>query len=86
MPLTSEIKSSEQNKRQFILEKAYTDGGTRSGTSTPLRKLEIPKDKSEDTSNYFHCMQEVGRKIGGRLSSIRDEYDEKIRDCTMRVD
>jgi hypothetical protein len=28
----------------------------------------------------------VGQKIKKRLDIIRDEYDEKIRDCTMRVD
>jgi hypothetical protein len=28
----------------------------------------------------------VGRRIKKRLDIIRDEYDEKIRDCTMRVD
>jgi len=28
----------------------------------------------------------VGQKIKQRLDVIRDEYDQKIRDCTMRVD
>jgi hypothetical protein len=86
IPTTSEIRSPEQNKRQLFLESVYTDGSTRPGAFIPLRKLEIPYDKPEVNSHYLHCMQEVGRKIGGRLSSIRDEYDEKIRDCTMRVD
>lgn len=36
--------------------------------------------------NYIRSMQQVGAKIGSRLSAIRDEYDEKIRDCTMRVE
>ncbi|CAO2653796.1 Nn.00g032070.m01.CDS01 [Neocucurbitaria sp. VM-36] len=31
-------------------------------------------------------MESVGDKIKMRLDAIRDEYDEKIRDCTMRVD
>ncbi|KAH7380991.1 hypothetical protein BKA64DRAFT_685465 [Cadophora sp. MPI-SDFR-AT-0126] len=36
-----------------------------------------------------HCKQEMrkaGRKIKDRLEAIIDEYEEKIRDCTMRVD
>jgi len=41
-----------------------------------------------ETTNESHTrdMQKVGDKIKARLSAIRDEYDEKIRDCTMRVD
>ena len=31
-------------------------------------------------------MRHVGHKIKHRLQAISDEYDEKIRDCTMRVD
>ncbi|KAF9701379.1 hypothetical protein EKO04_001039 [Ascochyta lentis] len=35
---------------------------------------------------YVPQMRTVGAKITSRLISICDEYDEKIRDCTMRVD
>lgn len=31
-------------------------------------------------------MRKVGEKIRLRLAAIRDDYDEKIRDCTMRID
>lgn len=31
-------------------------------------------------------MRRVGRKITGRLQAIIDEYDDKIRDCSMRLD
>lgn len=31
-------------------------------------------------------MQKLGKKIKSRIFAIREEYDEKIRDCTMRVD
>jgi polyhydroxyalkanoate synthesis regulator phasin len=31
-------------------------------------------------------MRQVGHKIKHRIQAISDEYDEKIRDCTMRVD
>ncbi|KAF2748387.1 hypothetical protein M011DRAFT_466795 [Sporormia fimetaria CBS 119925] len=35
-----------------------------------------------------HCgqMVTIGDKITRRIMTIRDEYDEKIRDCTMRID
>lgn len=31
-------------------------------------------------------MRRAGRKIMGRLQAIIDEYDDKIRDCSMRLD
>ncbi|KAJ0122627.1 hypothetical protein J7T55_003142 [Diaporthe amygdali] len=31
-------------------------------------------------------MRRTGRKVVSRLQSIIDEYDDKIRDCTMRLD
>lgn len=31
-------------------------------------------------------MRRAGRKIIGRLQAIMDEYDDKIRDCSMRLD
>jgi hypothetical protein len=31
-------------------------------------------------------MRQVGHKIKHRIQAINDEYNEKIRDCTMRVD
>ncbi|KAF1833333.1 hypothetical protein BDW02DRAFT_552741 [Decorospora gaudefroyi] len=36
--------------------------------------------------SHVRDMRKVGEKIKARLVAIRDEYDEKIRDCTMRVD
>ncbi|KAH8746302.1 hypothetical protein F5882DRAFT_422864 [Hyaloscypha sp. PMI_1271] len=39
--------------------------------------------KSEKTKNQ---MRRAGRKIKDRLQAIIDEYDDKIRDCTMRVE
>lgn len=40
----------------------------------------------EDPAVCLQRMMDVGRKIESRLCTIEDEYDEKIRDCTMRVD
>ncbi|KAF2134965.1 hypothetical protein P153DRAFT_362675 [Dothidotthia symphoricarpi CBS 119687] len=41
---------------------------------------------AQDDCVYLEQMRTVGEKIRIRLAAIRDEYDEKIRDCTMRVD
>ncbi|KAH7091633.1 hypothetical protein FB567DRAFT_278455 [Paraphoma chrysanthemicola] len=43
---------------------------------------------SENPSSVIRrkTMHKFCEKIRARLSDIRDEYDEKIRDCTMRVD
>lgn len=36
--------------------------------------------------NASCTMKEVSKKIQTRLTTICDDYDDKIRDCTMRVD
>jgi hypothetical protein len=41
------------------------------------------KSQPEKTKNQ---MRRAGRKIKDRLEAIIDEYEEKIRDCTMRVE
>ncbi|KAI5920486.1 hypothetical protein F4810DRAFT_723321 [Camillea tinctor] len=43
------------------------------------------KDKDPETSVDNH-IRWTGNKIKGRLRDIIEEYDEKIRDCTMRLD
>jgi hypothetical protein len=40
----------------------------------------------EYTEDQLDKLRDTGFKIDSRLMSIRDEYDDKIRDCTMRVD
>lgn len=35
---------------------------------------------------FKYQMRSTGHKIKHRLQAIRNEYDDKIRDCTMRVD
>lgn len=47
------------------------------------RKLIYPERARE---TYAKQMSETGEKISARRAAIRDEYDEKIRDCTMRVE
>jgi hypothetical protein len=43
-------------------------------------------DTQEFDSKYQSKMFTTGNKIKPRLDPIIDNYDEKIRDCTMRVD
>lgn len=54
-------------------------------TENPREKFRVPKDHGK---KIFHTSQlsEVGNKIRSRLMAIKDENDEKIRDCSMRVD
>ncbi|KAE8448391.1 hypothetical protein EG329_009635 [Mollisiaceae sp. DMI_Dod_QoI] len=40
----------------------------------------------QDPEDANEQMRRVGHKIKHRLRDISDEYEEKIRDCTMRVD
>lgn len=42
----------------------------------------------EEDAKQIHIKQayRTSEKIKARLEAIREEYDEKIRDCTMRVD
>lgn len=40
----------------------------------------------ENKREHVEQMRKTGVKIKTRLVAIRDEYDEKIRDCTMRVE
>ena len=44
--------------------------------STTHRDHEVVKDQ----------MRRIGNKIKNRIQAIIDEYDDKIRDCTMRID
>jgi hypothetical protein len=39
-----------------------------------------------DPEDIKKQMRRVGQKIRDRIQAIIDEYDDKIRDCTMRVD
>lgn len=47
---------------------------------------EVTRGKDELASSPTDPLWRVGEKIAGRLISLRDEYEDKIRDCTMRVD
>jgi hypothetical protein len=53
--------------------------------STNKDYIDITLD-CKDPNSVKEQMQKTGDKIKSRLAAIRDEYDEKTRDCTMRVD
>jgi hypothetical protein len=46
----------------------------------------LPFSDCEVHSVQMKAMRIVGQRIGARLGAIREDYDEKIRDCNMRVD
>ncbi|KAF2120362.1 hypothetical protein BDV96DRAFT_567110 [Lophiotrema nucula] len=43
-------------------------------------------DNTQEARKSSELIHDVGYKINSRLLLIRDEYDDKIRECTMRVD
>lgn len=64
------------------LKKDAAGGKTTQKGRQRYRDSTIQKDP-EDVKKQ---MRRVGQKIRDRIQAIIDEYDDKIRDCTMRVD
>jgi hypothetical protein len=59
---------------------------TRTGKA-PGRRFQSDTDESFSDPEYAkQQMRKFGHKIKDRIQAIIDEYDDKIRDCTMRVD
>ncbi|KAF2274430.1 uncharacterized protein EI97DRAFT_435263 [Westerdykella ornata] len=52
----------------------------------PMNEKFLSASIPEKSRAYTALMREAGDKIKRRIMAIRDDYDEKIRDCTMRVD
>ena len=50
------------------------------------RSLMTGKNRSDVEPAFLQRMRQVGDKIELRMKTIHEEYEEKIRDCTMRVD
>ncbi|KAF2823103.1 hypothetical protein CC86DRAFT_76131 [Ophiobolus disseminans] len=82
----------EQISAGYVHGAAYT---RRTDLSYSEQEVEEPKSTEyyiddnaddEDKDVYLAQMRKVGGRIKIRLAAIRDDYDEKIRDCTMRVD
>jgi len=64
------------NKREVEGNRTFQKGRERYSVSKIRKDPEVVKKQ----------MRRVGQKIKGRVQAIIDEYDDKIRDCTMRVD
>ncbi|KAF7671701.1 hypothetical protein GT037_010223 [Alternaria burnsii] len=91
--LSQEFYHSIEHPRQSPeFDELETKLGARSGTSDTLvgdQDYASPiAQKSLDHSGlaFVQRMRQVGKKIEIRLNTIREEYEVKIRDCTMRVD
>lgn len=54
-------------------------------SSSETAGADEPKTEERDGASKTH-LRRVGVKIRDRVQEIIDEYDAKIRDCTMRVD
>jgi hypothetical protein len=55
-------------------------------TSQPVVQSRTRSENPEEWEDLHEKLRDTCSKIESRLMSIRDEYDDKIRDCTMRVD
>lgn len=55
-------------------------------TGQPVIQLLTMSRNRKEWEDRHEKLRHTGFKIESRLMSIRDEYDDKIRDCTMRVD
>lgn len=60
-----------------------SDSGRNSQKSQPVGKDSMVQPAPEAVKDQ---LRRVGHKINDRIKGIIDEYDDKIRDCTMRVD
>ncbi|KAF2477888.1 uncharacterized protein BDR25DRAFT_250230 [Lindgomyces ingoldianus] len=62
--------------------------GTKNNELVMTERLSQMTGKNQDDigEDTYSQMRDAGFKIESRLMSIRDENDDKIRDCTMRVE
>ena len=51
-----------------------------------LAREDVIKETYKSSLHMSHSMREITMKIKARLTAICDEYEEKVRDCTMRLD
>lgn len=59
---------------------------TNENTSQPVIQPWTMSMNAEGWEDCHEKLRDTSFKIESRLMTIRDEYDDKIRDCTMRVD
>ena len=51
-----------------------------------LDREDVIQETCGNSPHVSHSMREITMKIKARLTAICDEYEEKVRDCTMRLD
>ncbi|KAF2687628.1 hypothetical protein K458DRAFT_484890 [Lentithecium fluviatile CBS 122367] len=80
--------ADELKKEVFCIDEAGSSGPSVDDCVAGASEDQIDQKAWARATPESHTldMQKVGDKIKSRLVAIRDEYDEKIRDCTMRVD
>jgi hypothetical protein len=84
---TPNIFADRRLPRLQLVDSEYSDS---SGDTVNYLERIVSKDspcgREEEEAESCKMMQNCGHRIQERLLSIRDDYDEKIRDCTMRLD
>ncbi len=82
---TGELIATGNQNRSCMKADMISDGG-----SEEIFERETPNIQTlwlqRDPAGFRKHMRRTGHKIGSRLQAIIDEYDDKIRDCRMRVD
>lgn len=68
-----------------LSDMAFTQQEPDDSSSCTSAEVGEPKNEKRDGASKAH-LRRVGVKIRDRVQEIIDEYDAKIRDCTMRVD
>ncbi|KAI1370661.1 hypothetical protein F4677DRAFT_437808 [Hypoxylon crocopeplum] len=82
----SEIRSSAGSYTSSVRE-LKTHGCERSDIrGEEDRERSEADDRGGDDESRRHEMRKIGDKINDRLLAIIEEYEEKIRECTMRID
>jgi hypothetical protein len=79
------LTRSEVNEVQPAFDRQFTPESDDGRESQKARRYES-STKQKDSEIMKGQLRRVGRKINDRIRGIIDEYDDKIRDCTMRVD
>ncbi|KAH5581941.1 hypothetical protein HBI24_120700 [Parastagonospora nodorum] len=64
---------------------ALDETQTLNGSSDTVVPEQVDVTRSVNEA-FFQRMRYVGKRIELRLNTIREEYENKIRDCTMRVE
>jgi hypothetical protein len=79
-------ENMQLDKIAMEVEKQGSEQADEDGGSQQCRqRYQLPAIQ-KDLEETKEQLQRVGQKIKDRVQTIIDEYDEKIRDCTMRVD